>query len=136
MYISVTPVIATALRKPANREDYKDFVNQYLEAERPYLVQGFSLQDLSLQTGINVPTLSALINKEYGMNFNDYINRFRVRYFKELVQDSRFHQWTLEAIANKAGFNSRTTFIRAFTKFAECSPSEYLKYVKVNQLLN
>jgi len=124
------------IRKPSNREAYKDFLNEYLEREKPYLAQGFSLQDLSFRTGINVPTLSALINKEYGMNFNDYINQFRVRYFKELIRDSQYHQWTLEAIAYKAGFNSRTTFIRAFTKFAECSPSEYLKYVKVNQLLN
>jgi AraC-like DNA-binding protein len=118
------------------KEDYKSFVEEYLNRVRPYLVQGFSLQDLSNQTGINVPTLSALINKEYGMNFNDFINRFRVGYFKELLLNPMYHQWTLEAIAHQAGFNSRTTFIRAFTKFADCSPSEYLKYVKVNQILN
>jgi len=136
MFMTAPSGTLADLRKPSNREAYKDFVNQYLEKERPYLMQGFSLQDLSFQTGINVPTLSALINKEYGMNFNDYINQFRVRYFKDLIRDSQYHQWTLEAIAYKAGFNSRTTFIRAFTKFAECSPSVYLKYVKVNQLLN
>ncbi len=123
-------------RKPMAKEDYKSFVEEYLNRVRPYLVQGFSLQDLSNQTGINVPTLSALINKEYGMNFNDFINRFRVGYFKELLLNPMYHQWTLEAIAHQAGFNSRTTFIRAFTKFADCSPSEYLKYVKVNQILN
>lgn len=124
------------VRKPVARENYKSFVEDHLSRARPYLAQGFSLQDLSNQTGINVPTLSALINKEYGMNFNDFINRFRVGFFKELLLNPLYHQWTLEAIAHEAGFNSRTTFIRAFTKFADCSPSEYLKYVKVNQLLN
>jgi AraC-like DNA-binding protein len=134
MYTDKQPVLSP--RKPLAREDYKSFVEDHLKRSRPYLVQGFSLQDLSAQTGINVPTLSALINKEYGMNFNDFINRFRVGYFKELLLNPMYHQWTLEAIAHQAGFNSRTTFIRAFTKFADCSPSEYLKYVKVNQFLN
>jgi AraC-like DNA-binding protein len=69
------------------------------------------------------------------MNFNDFVNRYRVSFFKDLIRKSEYHQWTLEAIANKAGFNSRTTFIRAFTKFADCSPSEYLRYVKLNTMV-
>jgi len=120
------------IRKPRSKEDYRSFIEDFLTVKQPYLIQGFSLQDLSTYTGINIPTLSALINKEYGMNFNDFVNQYRVRYFKDLLAKPDYHQWTLEAIAQKAGFNSRTTFIRAFTKFADCSPSVYLKSVKMN----
>lgn len=123
------------LRKPLNKDLYKAYIEDYLQCNKPYLTPGFSLHDMALQTGINVPTISALINREYGVNFNDFINQYRVEYFKILIQDPKYHQWTLEAIANKAGFNSRTTFIRAFTKFAECSPSEYLKWVKMRSLV-
>lgn len=123
------------LRKPLNKDQYKSYIEDYLQDNKPYLTPGFSLHDMALQTGINVPTISALINREYGVNFNDFINQYRVEYFKILIQDPKYHQWTLEAIANKAGFNSRTTFIRAFTKFAECSPSEYLKWVKMSSLV-
>ena len=119
-------------RKPRNKDEYRTFIEDFLTNQKPYLIQGFSLQDLSTYTGINIPTLSALINKEYGMNFNDYVNQYRVRYFKDLLAQPEYHQWTLEAIAQKAGFNSRTTFIRAFTKFADCSPSVYLKNVKMS----
>jgi AraC-like DNA-binding protein len=123
------------VQKPRDRDQYKNYIAEYLSNHKPFLVPGFSLQDMSLQTGINVPTLSALINKEYGMNFNDFINKYRVNHFKSLVQQPHYQRWTLEAIANKAGFNSRTTFIRAFTKFEECAPSEYLKYLKTNYLV-
>lgn len=119
------------IRKPRNKEEYRAFIESFLEDQKPYLIQGFSLQDLSSYTGINIPTLSALVNREYGMNFNDFVNQYRVRYFKDLLVKPDFQQWTLEAIAQKAGFNSRTTFIRAFTKFADCSPSTYLKAVKM-----
>jgi len=120
------------IRKPRNKDEYRNFIEDFLSNQKPYLIQGFSLQDLSTHTGINIPTLSALINKEYGMNFNDFVNQYRVSYFKELLSQPQYHRWTLEAIAQKAGFNSRTTFIRAFTKFADCSPSVYLKSVKMN----
>jgi AraC-like DNA-binding protein len=123
------------MRKPLNRDQYKPYLEEYLQSQRPFLTPGFSLHDMSLQTGINVPTLSALINKEYGMNFNDFINQYRVDHFKALLEEPQYLQWTLEAIAHKAGFNSRTTFIRAFTKFADCSPSEYLKWVKMRSLV-
>jgi AraC-like DNA-binding protein len=123
-------------KKMRNREDYKSLIENYLINQKPYLIHGFSLQDLSAFSGINIPTLSALINKEYRMNFNDFVNQYRVMYFKNLLILPEYHQWTLEAIAQKAGFNSRTTFIRAFTKFSDCSPSKYLKFVKMNYLMN
>lgn len=132
MNTSIHPWDSNSIRKPRNKEEYRSFIEDFLANQKPYLIQGFSLQDLSTYTGINIPTLSALINKEYGMNFNDFVNQYRVRYFKELLAQPQYHQWTLEAIAQKAGFNSRTTFIRAFTKFADCSPSVYLKFVKMN----
>lgn len=121
-----------SIRKPRNKEEYRIFIEEFLINQKPYLIQGFSLQDLATYTGINIPTLSALINREYGMNFNDFVNQYRVRYFQDLLKQPEYHQWTLEAISQKAGFNSRTTFIRAFTKFADCSPSVYLKAVKMD----
>jgi AraC-like DNA-binding protein len=131
----ISHVNSQMFRKPLNKDLYRPYLEEYLQREMPFLTPGFSLQEMSLQTGINVPSLSALINKEYGMNFNDFINQYRVAYFKDLVRNPKYHQWTLEAIANKAGFNSRTTFIRAFTKFAECSPSVYLRFVKLNLMV-
>lgn len=124
------------LRKPKNRDFFKQYIEDILFENKSYLKQGFSLKDFSKETGINLPTLSALINKEYGMNFNDYINQQRVEYFKYLLSLPKFMQWTLEATAMKAGFSSRTTFIRAFTKFTECSPSDYLKAVRINPEAN
>jgi len=125
-----TPTREILLRKPKNRAFFKQYVEDTLLEQKSFLKQGFSLKDLSIETGINLPTLSALINKEYGMNFNDFINKYRVDYFKYLLSLPKYMQWTLEATAMKAGFNSRTTFIRAFTKFADCSPSDYLKTIR------
>jgi AraC-like DNA-binding protein len=98
-----------------------------MEHERPYLKPRYALADLAASTGIPYYYLSAVINQEYGWNFNDYINWFRVKYVKDLMVKPEVNQYTLEGVAQMAGFGSRATFARAFHRFEGCTPTEYLK---------
>ncbi|MFA8436978.1 MAG: helix-turn-helix domain-containing protein, partial [Marinifilaceae bacterium] len=72
-----------------------------------------------------------IINQGHGLNFNDYINQFRVEEFKRLLQDPQFSKETLLAVAFEAGFNSKTTFNTAFKKFTGMTPSEYRRSLNV-----
>ena len=62
------------------------------------------------------------------MSFNDYINNLRVeeviRHFHLLKQK----QYSLLGIAFDAGFNSKSTFNRAFKRVTGLSPSQYLQH--------
>ena len=76
--------------------------------------------------GIPSYQLSAFINQEYGKNFNELLNDYRVDYLAKLAKTSTdFYQYTLEALGRKAGFNSRTTFITAVKKRTNQTPSDY-----------
>jgi AraC-like DNA-binding protein len=86
---------------------------------------GYSIQDLSNETGIPVYQLSPLINGHFNMNFANWVNRFRIEYLIELVPENP--QLTLEAVSKKAGFISRSTFINAFKKEKGVTPREYFK---------
>jgi AraC-like DNA-binding protein len=127
--VQVTDCVSNR-KKFLKKIDYHWYLDQFMEEKKPYLKPSYSLKEMGVQTGINVPALSAFINLQYQMNFNEYINMHRVKHFKILLHLPNYHHWTLEAIAYEAGFNSRTTFIRSFTKFSGCSPSEYLKSIK------
>jgi AraC-like DNA-binding protein len=100
-------------------------VLQHMLNEKPFLKQGFSIQDLSTQTGIPVYQLSPLINRHFKMNFTSWINRYRIEYFIENAPKNP--NMTLEAHAKDAGFASRTKFISAFKKEKGVTPSEYIK---------
>ena len=63
-------------------------------------------------------------------NFNDYVNGFRVAEIKERLQDPQSRDFTLIAIAEECGFNSKTSFYRIFKKFTDLTPSEYLEKIK------
>lgn len=112
---------------PERRKLYKETLETLVETERPYLNPNLTLTDLASATQISYIYLSAVINHEYGMNFRDYINRYRVDYMKQLMTDPSASQYTLEAMAQMAGFGSRVTCSRAFQKFEHCTPSECMK---------
>jgi AraC-like DNA-binding protein len=59
------------------------------------------------------------------VRFTDYINEKRIHYMDEKIREGGLKQFTLEALALSAGFNSRVTFIRAVKKIKGVTPSEY-----------
>ncbi len=101
----------------------------HMKQNKPFVKQGFTIQELSNQTGIPIYQLSPLINGHFKMNFANWINRFRVEHFLELAQENK--QMTLEALSREAGFTSRSNFINAFKKEKGVTPREYLKEFKI-----
>jgi YesN/AraC family two-component response regulator len=100
-------------------------VLQHMQEQKPFLQQGFTIQDLSNQTSIPVYQLSPLINGHFKMNFSNWVNRFRIGYFIEQVPENP--QLTLEALSKKSGFISRSTFITAFKKEKGVTPREFFQ---------
>ncbi|OYQ36735.1 hypothetical protein CHU92_09410 [Flavobacterium cyanobacteriorum] len=54
--------------------------------------------------------VSKSINLVARKNFNQFVNEFRVKEAKELIKSDRLDQFTLTALAEEGGFNSRSTF--------------------------
>ena len=102
-------------------------VKEDLETNKPFLQHRYSLKDLAEGTNIPLHHLSAFINKHYGINFNDFINGFRVQYCKQKILNHECEQKKLEAIAQESGFSNRNTFTSAFKKVTGVNPSEFLK---------
>ena len=101
-----------------------------MESEKPYLNPSLTLAELASKIDLHPNDLSQIINKEEGMNFNDYINSHRVEAVKSSIQSGRADQFTLLTIAYESGFNSKATFNRTFKKFTSQSPSQFLKSIK------
>lgn len=106
-----------------------EIVLEIMKRDKPFLKQGFTIQDLSTQTGIPVYQLSPFINGQFKLNFTSWVNHYRIEYFLEQAIENQ--NMTLEALANNAGFKSRTTFISAFKKEKGVTPSEFLKSSKL-----
>jgi AraC-like DNA-binding protein len=95
-----------------------------------YLHQHTSLKQVAGQLNTQPYVLSTFINHVYRMHFNDVINQHRIKYIEDGLTNKKWESLTLEAIAGKAGFNNRITFLTAFKKFTGITPTEYIKKLR------
>jgi len=58
-------------------------------------------------------------------NFNQYINRFRVEYAKQLLIEEQSQHWTVLVISMESGFASLAPFNRAFKAQVGCTPNQF-----------
>ena len=83
-----------------------------------------TLSELAAELGTNRTTLSNYLNQEVGTTFYDYINSHRVSEAERLLAEPSGH-WSVEQLAEMSGFNSVSTFRRAFSKKHGMSPQQY-----------
>ncbi len=105
-------------------------IKKYVEEEQYYLLSSASLKDLSARLNTNANYLSKIINAGTGVNFNDFINQYRVTESEKRLLDENYAHLTIEAIGNSVGFKSRSAFYKAFKKYKNTSPSLYLRTKK------
>lgn len=98
---------------------------EYFQNEKPYLDPELSLDALARRLAIPSKHLSQIINEQLGRNFNDWINAWRVEEAKRRLKDERSAHLSIVAIAEAAGFRSKSTFNTAFRKETSTTPSAY-----------
>ena len=104
-----------------------------MQQRRPFLQSGYSIQSLAVELGIPSYQVSSLINRKMGINFNDYLNRYRVQYCQELIRKGAAGNLNLKGLANNCGFHNRNTFTNAFKKFTGQTPSYYARNYRQTQ---
>jgi AraC-like DNA-binding protein len=118
---------------PANSIRYKTILETFFQQQKPFLDVDYSLEKLVSDVNINRHTLSSFINKEYGIGFREYLNRYRVKFIVENRFNPEWQLLTLEAIGAQAGFKNRTTFMRQFKSIMGVTASAYFKNTKEGQ---
>ncbi|PWN07394.1 helix-turn-helix domain-containing protein [Rhodohalobacter mucosus] len=98
-----------------------------MKEDKAYLNASLSLRDVADTINLHPNKLSWLLNDHFYMNFNDYINSFRLEQFKEKATDPANGNYTLLGLAFESGFNSKSAFNDYFKKKTGLSPRKWLK---------
>ncbi|WP_027138647.1 helix-turn-helix domain-containing protein [Gaetbulibacter saemankumensis] len=109
-----------------NNQDFK-VLSEFIERDKPYLKNDLKMQDLVESTGITYKRISEVFNKNFNKTFYEVMNEYRLEEAKILMRDGFHRDHTLSYLAEKAGFNSKTTFNRIFKKYTDLTPSDYIK---------
>ena len=105
---------------------WREKILQVVVTQKVYTEPELSLTDLAKKLGTNASVLSKAINKSFGMNFNDFINYYRVQGIIEKLKAGEHKTQTLISIAYDCGFNSKATFNRAFKKVTGTIPKDFI----------
>ena len=106
---------------------WKQKIEDLLVENKLYQNPELTLNDVAQKLETNASIISKTINQGFQLNFNDFINQYRIDAIKNAFDNNEHKKSTLLGIAFDCGFNSKATFNRAFKKNTGYSPKEYLE---------
>ena len=143
-FVLVNLLVFTAIRyfmifqQITNEEPIKkplddQFVNPDMAAEvdaamlkyKAYLEPDITLDKLAESLSIIPRDLSMLINRHFGINFYEFINKYRIEEAKRMLTDTKYQNTTITDIYLAVGFNSKSVFYTFFKKFESVTPSQF-----------
>jgi AraC-like DNA-binding protein len=119
--------VNTTITDTALVNEWRPQILQLMEQQKIYQDEELSLTQMAKQLGSNPSIISKAINQGFGLNFNDFINHYRIEAVKGKLKAGEQEAQTLLGIAYDCGFNSKATFNRAFKKATGQSPKEWME---------
>lgn len=120
---TTSPVPETTARDTYQPEFAKELVRLF-EEQKIWLNPHLTIAEVAQQLGSNRTYLSDYLNRTLGTTFYEYVNEYRVRAVAEQLAIPEC-TLTIEAISENCGFNSVSTFRRAFIRRYGCTPTRY-----------
>lgn len=93
-----------------------------------HLTENLTLPMVAEKAGVSTAYLSTLFSQHIGCGFIDYLNKARIEYACQYMQDGGMKVYE---IAYKVGFRDEKYFSRVFKKVMGQSPSEYQRSMGV-----
>jgi AraC-like DNA-binding protein len=108
-------------------DTWKEKIENLMEMEKMYKNPELIVSDLSNILGTHSKKISQVINQGFDMNFNDFVNQHRIRALLQKIEVGEHNIQTLLSLAYECGFNSKSTFNRAFKRTTSLTPKEYIE---------
>ncbi len=108
-------------KKIKTSDSVGDYIKEYIE--KNYMKQ-IKMKDLASALNISNSYLSGLFKKKFNWSFSEYLIRYRIEKFVELVKngDIKFNE-----AAEIVGYDDYAQFSKQFKKYTKMSPKEYFK---------
>jgi len=100
-------------------------ISKEMEAKAYYLNQDLTVHDLARELDMSARTISECVNRHVGMNFNEWVNNYRVDKALELLKDPGNEHLSIEGIGIDSGFKSRSAMYTAFKRKLGKSPGHF-----------
>lgn len=91
---------------------------------REHFTEDISIEDVSACTGLSAPYFSSVFHTSVGTKYKDYLTSLRVAHARKLIKTTNK---SITDICYESGFNSFSSFHRAFVKIVHTTPAKYVR---------
>nr|WP_321354001.1 helix-turn-helix domain-containing protein [uncultured Draconibacterium sp.] len=109
----------------SSENDLKKRFLKLFETDKIHQLNDLRISTVCESLHSNRTYISKLINDEFGMNFNEFVNKYRVKEAKRLLLSQAHKKYTMEYIAQQAGFGSVASFTRVFKELEGATPGRF-----------
>lgn len=114
-----------------NFQKWFEMLEEFIQKEKVFTQPDLTLTDIAKKLETSSFTLSKSI-KQYSNegNFYEYINRYRLLYFIDLLVKTENDAYTIQALAQKSGFSSPSTLSKYCRKNTGNTPARIKQLIK------
>lgn len=126
----ITSVLQKTDEKESIDEEMVEKLKNIMENEMLFKKPNLNISALSTHFNVNYTHISRIIRYKGYANFNHYLNSYRIKHVKMLINEGDLQKMTLMYIYTEAGFSNQATFNRVFKQIEGITPSEYINSIK------
>ena len=137
IFLVIRPEILRKISRIKNSDDLdenlKTFYHQIeslFSKGDAYLNFNYTSASISADTGIRNELVRNSIKLYSQMSVPLFINSYRIKYAIKLIDEGYLENFSMEALAEKSGFNSQENFNRVFKILKSFTPTQYLSSKK------
>ena len=106
-------------------EDFSSLKKIQMENEKYFISSTASLSGLAKAVHETPHHVSQVINEKMGQSFFELLATYRVKEAKAILKTDLGKKLTIEEVAERVGYNSKSAFNTAFKKITSETPSSY-----------
>jgi AraC-like DNA-binding protein len=116
---------STTRQKTDDDIELVKIIERYLLSNKEYLKLDLTIADVSNCINEHPKRVSNAINLVTKKNFKSYINSFRIKEAKQLLESNSIVDYSIHGIGLEVGFKSKSVFYNAFKKETGLTPHQY-----------
>ena len=114
-----------SLVSPRMMDKMQEQIMNIIVMQKKYRDKDYSAKDLAEEVGTNTRYISAVVNTRFHMNYNQFVNKYRIDEAMSILVDKRYQDLRMEEIGDMVGFGNRQSFYVSFYRFTGISPHQY-----------
>ena len=111
--------------KVTNSESVRERILNLFTQHEIFKNPNLLITNLSESLNTTSDNVSKLINEEFKTDFNNFVNNYRIRVAKELIDRDKDNKFALDCVAADSGFGSLNSFTRVFKSYEGITPQKF-----------